>query len=218
MNNYDIETSEYIKNGLGLFQCGLFGDTEEEHVKIYCQYVEPKGVIVDMGCGIGTMGALINEFVPNTMTINVTNSTFQAKYLEDNGRKVILSDYKNIPLPDGFADFVMFNESFGYGGEDTALAEAARILKVGGSLAIKDYSHTDKISDGEYIDSWEYMIYPMSKILQKAELLNLRLDFMIHPDANVQKCHVFLANSKLKDWHDIDYRSGRTMLCKFTKI
>ena len=95
---------------------------------------------------------------------------------------------------------------------------AARILKVGGSLAIKDYSHVDKISDGEYIESWEYMIYPMSKILQKAELLNLRLDFMIHPEVNVQKCHVFLANSKLKDWHDIDYKSGRTMLCKFTKI
>lgn len=218
MNDYDIETSEYIEHGLKLFQCGLFGENEEEHVKKYCEYVQPRGVIVDMGCGIGTMGDIIKQFVENTTTINVTNSSFQAKYLEENGKKFILSDYKNIPLLNNSVDFVMFNESFGYGGEDTALEEAARILKIGGSIAIKDYSHSHKLENGEYIDSWNYIIYPMSKILRKAESLNLRLDFMMHPEVNAQKCHIFLAKSKLKYWHDIDYRNGITMLCKFTKI
>lgn len=218
MNDYEVETQEYLKHGVKLFQCGLFGSSEVAHVVEYCRLTNPVGLIVDMGCGIGEMGALIKQIRPSTRTIGVTNCEFQIKYMQSLGREAILSDYSTTPLKDGIADFVMFNESFGYGDVHVLLKEASRLLKPNGVLAIKDYRHGKNILVPEYETTWEYMFYPPQVLIEVAAQNGMELDYYIHPECDNTKCYEFLAKSKLKEWHNAEYRDAKTILCRFVKL
>lgn len=218
MNNYEIETEEYLKHGLKLFQCGLFGPTEISHVAEYCRLTNPSGLIIDMGCGIGEMGALIKHIRPTTHTIGVTNCEYQIQYMRERNRDCVLSDYSHTPLKDGVADFVMFNESFGYGDVEKLTAEASRILKKGGALVIKDYMHSTNLTGVEREGTWEYNFYPPHVMIGSASKHGLALDFYIRPHCDNSKCYQFLSESKLNQWHDANYRDAITILCRFIKI
>jgi SAM-dependent methyltransferase len=218
MNNYEIETEEYLKHGVRLFQCGLFGGSDIAHVVEYCRLANPTGLIIDMGCGIGEMGALIKQIRPLTHTVGVTNCEFQTKYMQELGRDVVLSDYSSTSFKDGVADFVMFNESFGYGDVNELVREASRLLKPGGALAIKDYRHGKNVLTSEYEPTWEYNLHPPQVLIRVAAENGMELDYYMHPDCDNSKCYDFLAKSKLKEWHDADYREAKTILCRFVKL
>jgi SAM-dependent methyltransferase len=218
MNNYEIETEEYLEHGVRLFQCGLFGQDELSHVAEYCKLTDPKGLIIDMGCGIGEMGALIKIVRPNTYTIGVTNCEYQLKHMQEAGRDAVLSDYMDTPFKDAVADFVMFNESFGYGDANNSVKEASRLLKPGGTLAIKDYRHGANLTEVEYEPTWDYRFYPPHMLIKIAAENGLALDFYTHPECDYDKCYEFLSKSKLKEWHDADYRQAKTILCRFIKL
>lgn len=218
MNNYEIETEEYLKHGIRLFQSGLFGRDETSHAAEYCRLTDPKGFIIDMGCGIGEMGALIKYIRPTTNTINVTNCTYQANYMAQLGRKVVLSDFSNTPLDSGVADFVMFNESFGYGDVNSLIKEAGRLLKTNGKLVIKDFRHINNLTTVVYEPTWEYSIYPPQEVINVAAENNLALEFYIHPNFYDDKFIEFLNKSKMAEWHNINFRETEIVLYRFVKL
>jgi len=223
MNNYDIETQEYLNYGIKLFQYNLFGETELEHAHVYNGICAPNGLILDLGCGIGEMGYLISQLVPNTHTINVTNSIVQCEYMTKMRRTNVLADYHKTELPSSIADTVMFNESFGYGDIEILLKETSRLLKHKGQLILKDFSHAKPYLHNGYFKSWEYTVHQTSKLITVAEQNSLRLEFIVCPTVQVTRSDFFL-NSKLGEWHsweeekDFIISNYTPMLCKFIKV
>jgi SAM-dependent methyltransferase len=210
VNNYEIETQEYLKHGLTLFQCGLFADTEEEHVARFCELTRPSGVVIDMGAGIGTMGRMIKWICPEVkVVVNVTNSPTQAQMLRNANDEVLLCDFHNVQdIPDGAADFVMFNESFGYGDPKVLMLESARLLRIGGKLVVKDFSDNKRLLDVINIPDWDYRVYPQHTILHAAAEAGLRCLLVAHPPISTKKWENFMKTSQMIEWHgDKDYDS-----------
>lgn len=218
MNNYDMETAEYLSHGIRLFVAHMIGDDERSHIAEYVQIFQPHGTIVDMGCGIGETGALIKEFVPDSQTINVTNSAFQANYMMTNGRYFIQADYHDTGLENGIADCVMFNESFGYGDPEKLMAESSRILKDGGFLLMKEFTPIKNIGSVMEHVGWDHFVYPLSRIISAAEKANLKLVWAFNKNASVERFLNFFFNSKMKEWHqNIDFPCNCICL-KFVKM
>lgn len=218
MNNYDLETAEYLAHGMGLFIAHMMGDNERSHVEEYVKIFQPYGTIVDMGCGVGETGELIKEFVPDSRTINVTNSAAQAHHMVKRGRYFVQSDYHDTGLENEIADCVMFNESFGYGNPEALMAESARILKEGGFLLMKEFTPISDLSEGIEIAGWEYFVYPLSRIIGAAEKANLKLVWAFNKDTSVDRFVNFFLSSKMKEWHqNIDFPCNCICL-KFVKM
>lgn len=219
MNNYDVETAEYLAHGLTLFQYGLFGNSELEHVQRFCELVHPRGVVVDMGAGIGTMGKLMREVCPEVETvINITNSAEQAKIADANNERVVLSDFHAVPeVPTSSADVVMFNESFGYGDPGTLMAESARMLKTGGMLVIKDFSVNTRLLDTVVLPGWEYRVFPQHEILHAAAKTGLRCLMVLHPITSTERWAKFMQQSKMAQWHGTTNYDGRAAVFVFVR-
>ena len=219
MNNYEIETDEYLKFGLNLFQYSLFGDTEEEHVQKFCNFIQPHGVVVDMGAGVGSMGKLMKAVCPSIdKVINVTNSPTQAKRIVDKQEICILSDFHSVPeIAGGSADIVMFNESFGYGDPDLLMIESSRILKSGGLLVIKDFSVNKRLLDVIDLTGWGYKIFPQHQILLAAAKSRLRCLSIMHPEISTKRWGKFMEESTMPKWHgEVDY-DGTTAIFVFSR-
>lgn len=218
MKNYDLETAEYLSHGIGLFIAYMMGNDERSHIAEYVKIFQPYGTIVDMGCGVGTTGELIKEFVPESKTINVTNSEFQANYMAKHGRYFIQSDYHDTGLANEVADCVMFNESFGYGNPEVLMAESSRILKDGGFLLMKDFTPINNPSEVIEMSGWEYFVYPLSRIISAAEKANLKLIWAFNKDASVDRFVNFFFSSKMKDWHQNIHFPCNCICMKFVKM
>lgn len=218
MNNYEIETDEYIAYGLNIFQSELFAESERDHAIIYKHYTSVKGLVVDMGCGIGEMGALLELGDDSVSVINVTNSNRQVELMQKLGRNCVLSDFHNTEIKSGIADTVMFNESFGYGDCDRLASESARLLKTGGSLLIKDFSPVKELDATIDMDSWDYVVHPVSKIINSCEIAGLKMIWAFHPSTFRDRAENFFKTSKMNQWHDSINTGCITILIKFTKV
>jgi ubiquinone/menaquinone biosynthesis C-methylase UbiE len=223
VNDYEIETEEYLKNGIRLFQAHLLGSSELEHVVSFYHLCLPRGVGVDMGCGIGEMGHLLRLVDPSLTVIGVTNCKAQSAYMRSIGREHIVADYHTVPLEDAVADFVMFNESIGYADLDKVLAESARLLKKDGKLLIRDFCNTTSTTEPFYLKSWCYTQYPINVLVDKAATHNMVLNFFMKPKTNFERFKKVLLSSKLRHWHDDSDESNydlkmTPMLCSFSKL
>ena len=219
MNDYDIETDEYLKNGLTLFQCRLYGNNEQEHIRNYCSWLKPNGVVVDMGSGVGAMGAgMVVECRGIDAVINVTNSQIQADYIAQHGGRVICRDFHSVPeIPNETVDFVMFNETIGYGDMARLFKESCRMLRPKGRVVIKDFApllpneHTDLIG-------WEYKVAPLHEVIQAAADTNLRCTLFSLPLVSSHIWEKFMQESKMSSWHGcVEYCLDSTLIV-FEKV
>ena len=154
-NDYDLETAEYMRHGLKLFQAVMLAETEGDHAKaLYSVINAPTGAtFVDMGCGVGELSRLFAACDPSAMFYSITNSETQAALTRHfGGSDVVLTDFHDTGLPDGVADVVMFNETWGYGDPQRLANEAFRLLKPDGRIFLKDW-HSQ--SSG-YSPEWDW--------------------------------------------------------------
>ena len=220
MNDYERETAEYLAHGLTLFQCGLFDVTEPLHALRFCEWTQPSGVVVDMGAGIGAMGRLIQAICPAiTRVLNVTNSAAQEKIATLQGSEVVVSDFHSVPaIPDGVADFVMFNESFGYGEPETLMSEAARMLKLGGRLVVKDFSANSRLLDVIEVVGWQYRAFPQHAVLAAAAKAGLLCTTLIHPRTTASRWNAFVDRSRMTEWHGTEDPDNSHVIFIFQKV
>jgi SAM-dependent methyltransferase len=156
---YERATHEFLDAGMTVFQGAMLSESELEHCHILYKMYRPAGMVIDMGCGIGGVAAAFLGIDPNLDIIGVTSCPVQVEKALP-GVSVIESDMTAVPLPDGCADMVMFNESFGYAPVRRLLDEAFRLLKPGGRLCIKDFgfgAHTPGIGVCE--QRWGYAVH-----------------------------------------------------------
>lgn len=157
--HYEQETGEYIRHGVRVFSQCLAGGSEETHIRsIYERSgVTPGAVIVDMGCGIGAISEGIKKLDSSATIYCVSNVAAQ---IDEVSKGVfatpVYCDYHRVTLGDSTADWVMFNESIGYGRLSELLAEAKRLLKPGGVVTIRDGV---VIGGSRFMYTWRYLIH-----------------------------------------------------------
>lgn len=154
---YDRWT-ELFQRGFGpVFQAGMLktGDPpREDPVGSVLALAERAGVrdgdrILDAGCGVAGPASIIASRYRRVSIDAVTNSPLQVEIARQllqasspgvpDRVEVHLADYERLPFEADTFDMVMFLESTGYAEDvDRLYAEAARVLRSGGRLYVKD--------------------------------------------------------------------------------
>ena len=197
-NDYEIETLEYLKNNINVFQFYLFSDNEYEHIKTLYDMINPRNnsIILDMGCGTGEIGHVFKKINPTINYIGITNSEMQYK-ISANKIKTFYGDYHNIPLRDSSVDIIVFFEAFGHGDAISLLKEVKRVLKKGGLVFFKDFFSK---SFTIYNKFWDYKFMGIPEFKNLVESLNFKIVKEIElPDNedNKKKYSNFVNNNEI---------------------
>ncbi len=138
---HNILRAEYFdKKAIEWGSKKYIGDQQHKVLAILSRYnIQPAGIIVDVGCGTGVLSPLLS---PNAkMIISLDSSLEMLRHFcgAKNTAPVLLIQCfaEEIPLPDAFADWVIFYSSFPHISDKIkTLGEAHRILKPEGNLVI----------------------------------------------------------------------------------
>ena len=173
----------FMANNANLFNATRLAPTEKEHIEIYYRFINPphNALIVDLGCGSGECGHLLQGIDPSLRIVNVVNNDALINLMEGLGRVCLNASFEATGLESEIADVVMFNESIGYGNIDVAFKEAHRVLKSNGILTIKDFSITDPKSTFSYLHDWGYVIHQPPTYIAAAYNNGFSIDQLIHP-------------------------------------
>lgn len=90
-------------------------------------------IVVDLGCGPGNVFANFDE--KPRLLIGVDVAVKSLEFAKKSGYLPVLADASNLPFKSGFADTVILNAALHHCDDmDAVLSEAARILKLGGTI------------------------------------------------------------------------------------
>jgi SAM-dependent methyltransferase len=130
--------------------------------------------------------------------LGVTNSATQHAHVTATGLDCLLGDFANVPVNDGIADVVMFNETIGYGDLTALLEEALRLLQPGGVLFIKDFDAPSRYFSAD----WCYHLTPATLVLQELSSLGFENIVMQSPIADYDRFNKFMVeNQYMKATH-----------------
>lgn len=190
--------SAFMENGANMFIATRLAPTEREHVALYYDFMRPKpySIVVDLGCGSGECGALLQGLDPTLQVVNVVNDPGLIAYMTANKRLCVQASFEKTPLPDRCADNVMFNESIGYGDLDAVFAEANRLLKDGGVVTIKDFTVIDPTESHVFLENWSYTIRQPSEFIAAAYRNGFSVEAMIHPPSYTKHWFEIMAKSE----------------------
>ena len=162
---YDRWT-ELFHRGFGpVFQAGMLRTghpPREDPVGSVLALAERAGVrdgdrVLDAGCGVAGPASIIATRYRRVSIDALTNSRRQVEFAEELLRsagvarrvRVHLADYHSLPFETGVFDLVIFFESTGYAEDlERVYSEAARVLRPGGRLYVKDVFCRDSSLDG----------------------------------------------------------------------
>jgi len=211
----------FTQNGANMFIATRLAPTEQEHAALYYNFMRPKAysIIVDLGCGSGECGALLQNIDPTLQVINVVNDKTLIQYMTNVRRVCVQASFEDTPLPTGCADYVMFNESIGHGDLDKALSEAARVLCAGGELFVKDFTPVDSGKETISFDSWGYKIHRQDLFISTAYKHGFNLVAVKHPKMYTKYWFDIIAENNIE--YVCDYDRHDMPLCvvlyKFVK-
>jgi ArsR family transcriptional regulator len=111
--------------------------------------LEPSLVVGDLGCGTGQVARSLAPFVKRVIGVDASAAMIQAAQARTNGNRNIdlrIGELEQLPISDGELDAALLFLVLHYVVDPArALAEAARVIKPGGSLVITDMLPHDRI-------------------------------------------------------------------------
>jgi SAM-dependent methyltransferase len=205
----------FMENGAFLFNATRLASSEQEHCRLYYDFVQPASgsFIVDLGCGVGEVGAWFQHFNPTLSVLNVVNDPALIRQMKFWGRRCLNKSMDATDLPDAVADIVMFNESIGYVPLDAAFKEAARILCSGGVLAIKDFSITDPKKKTIHLADWDYSIRQPEDFIRAATEAGFSVQAMLHPPMFTKHWYDIMDKSEVARVSAMQHDPSKLPLC-----
>ena len=199
--------SEFLERGNRLFNAALLAPTEKEHARVYYDFMKPQSnsSIVDMGCGTGHLGVMLQKIDPSLEIMNVVNDMALAQLMDDEDIPCFYASFESTPIPNECADVVMFNESIGHGDLRRCFTEALRVLKTDGMMTIKDFTTIDLNQEVLSFDDWGYRVYRQDILIGVAYQHGFNLIEVKHPEMYT------------KDWFDIVEKHFVQYVCSYDR-
>jgi ubiquinone/menaquinone biosynthesis C-methylase UbiE len=199
--DYDIRTPRKLAGNIAVFQALLVDNSEEKTVNEIYQTLSPHSdsLVLDLGCGVGGVSRLMLEIDDTLKFLCVSNSQFQIDYitsLYNPSVAAINADFANLPIPDSSVDYIMLNESIGYGDLTKILSECYRVLKTGGRCLIKDFLffEENKGYNESVLSGWGYYLHTKEKFLAISECVGFNKNTLTTPVCGSKKYADFVYN------------------------
>lgn len=129
---------------------GIYEMCKDDYPQMLAELeLEPFEDVLDVGCGTGAVLELLHERYPHKQLtgLDLTPKMIEvacAKQLDN--INFIVGDAENLPLEPQSFDAVLCSNSFHhYPRPDRFFAEAARVLRPGGRLILRDYTSNDVV-------------------------------------------------------------------------
>ena len=173
-------TQQVVQAGHRILQIHMLGSNDDEHIASLLSVLNPPpgAVVLDAGCGVGAVAELMAQQRPDLEFVLLNISPAQLAMCPDRFRKLEAS-FHDIPLPDASVDVVMFCYSLGHGRLDTALGEAARVLRPGGILFI--YDITVPQPGSRIVVTMGYVPHPARDVVAVAERCGFVAEMAMEP-------------------------------------
>lgn len=129
---------------------GISIEVQERYINDICDFLEPKGDILSIGCGHGLTEMImahnikeINRIIGiDIIGFKITGMNAIADILDIENVKGAVEDAEKLDFPDETFDIVMLIESLSHVKEMVqVLSEAARVLKKGGRIFVLDLNN-----------------------------------------------------------------------------
>jgi SAM-dependent methyltransferase len=205
-------TAEIIRHGSGLLQVHKLGLTDREHARVLLDHLDPpKGArILDAGCGVGAVAALMSEHRPD-LRFSLLNISPAQLALCPEGMERLRGDFHDIPAPAASFDVVMFCYSLGHGLVDACFAEASRVLRQGSVLFGYDITADEP---GYTIDHLGYRPHTPAEIIAAARRHGFLLETMADDLAHNVDDFIRLFGAQT---YAVEFAGTRPLLYRFRK-
>lgn len=194
-NNYYVKYYEKIGNEYNNIRLDVKNDMENV-INIIKKYLnQKKAEILDIGCGTGKYGKLMQENGYKVIGIDKSETQItQAKKLIES----YVADATNLPFDNNTFDaciMIIMIQQLSKGERIKAFSEAHRVLKNGGILIIKTYSHNDLTY--RFADRFFPKVLELDKT-RYPEIDELKNELYIFSNIKVENSSIIVETSKAK--------------------
>ncbi len=105
---------------------------QRETAKKLVEFVKPKGLILDLGCGTG----FVSEYISEGTVVGLDISEKMVKIYRERFGRGILGDAENLPFKDKSFDYVLSNFVLHWTDWKKSISEALRVSKKGAGISI----------------------------------------------------------------------------------
>lgn len=205
-------TAAFLSIGYTILQVHRLAADDREHVAALLGLLAPRAgaLVLDVGCGLGTIGRIMRELRPDLSFALVNSSASQLAQCPDIDRR-ILADLHAMPLPAASVDTAMMLYSLRFAVPEAAFIELARVMRPGAPLLIWDAETEDSRRVTETLG---YELFPRARVLAAAARAGLVLDFVLTPETT--NTDAFLRTVP-RDFYDHVFAGVHPVAYRFTK-